>query len=159
MPPDAPPSFEDVPQADFLAQTLKVVGERWSFLILRDMWVLGPRRFGQLQRSLRIARNVLTGRLQTLMAGGVVDRTVYQAHPPRFDYFLTPEGEGLVPPLMLLATWGDRHLSGPAGPPMLLGHRNHGHLADPVTVCRHCGEELTIHTLEAIERSSPGSES
>lgn len=159
MPPDGPPSFEAVPPADLLAQTLKVVGERWSFLILRDLWVLGPRRFGQLQRSLRIARNVLTRRLQTLMAGGVVDRAVYQEHPPRYDYFLTPEGEGLVPTLILLAIWGDRHLSGPAGPPMLLRHRNHGHLADPITVCRHCGEELTIHTLEAIEQSSSAPES
>ena len=130
-----------------LARSLEVVGERWSFLVLRDLWVIGPRRFDQLQRSLKIARNILTDRLDTLVEGGVVERRLYQTRPDRYEYLLTPMGEELVPALLLITNWGDRHFS-PQGEPYLFRHKDHDHLADPVTVCRHCGEELTIRELE-----------
>jgi DNA-binding HxlR family transcriptional regulator len=133
-----------------LARTLELVGERWSFLILRDLWVRGPRKFGQLQRNVNVARNVLSKRLRTLMAGGVVDRRLYHARPERYEYFLTEVGEELVPTLFNLLSWGDRHLAGEAGPPMLLRHRHHDHFADPVTVCRRCGDELTTESVHPV---------
>jgi len=135
-------------EADLLAQTLNVLGERWSFLILRDLWVRGPRRFGQLLRNLQISRNILARRLGTLLDAGVIGRRPYQQHPPRYDYFLTDAGGELVPTLLFLLGWGDRYLAGAAGPPMLFQHRGHEHLADPMTVCRLCGEELTVGVLE-----------
>jgi DNA-binding HxlR family transcriptional regulator len=133
-----------------LARSLEIVGERWSFLVLRDLWVLGPRQFDQLQRSLKIARNILTDRLETLVEGGVVERRLYQTRPERYEYSLSDVGEELVPVLHALTSWGDRHLSGKAGPPMLIQHRDHDHLAEPVTVCRACREELTMHELEVL---------
>src|SRR5581483_409358 len=132
------------------ARTLEIVGERWSLLVLRDMWARGPLRFDQLQRSLKVARNILTDRLDTLVEGGVVERRLYQTRPDRYQYYLSDTGKELVPALMLLLNWGDRHLAGRAGPPMLLHHRDHDHLADPVTVCRVCGDELNIETLEPV---------
>lgn len=133
-----------------IARTLEVVGERWSLLLLRDMWVRGPRRFDQLQRNNRIARNILSDRLDTLVSGGVVGRRLYQSGPDRYEYFLTEMGEELVPTLLSLVAWGDRHTAGEAGPPMLFQHRDHDHMVDPVTVCRHCGDELTMHDLEPV---------
>ena len=137
-------------QACSIARTLEIVGERWSLLILRDMWVRGPRRFDQLQRNLTVARNILTDRLDTLIEGGVVERHLYQTKPDRYEYYLSETGKELVPALLALITWGDRHLAGKAGPPMILQHRGHDHLADPVTVCRVCGEEITINELEPV---------
>jgi len=131
-----------------IARTLEIVGERWSLLVVRDMWVLGPRRFDQLQRSLKVARNILTDRLDTLVEAGVVERRLYQSHPDRYEYFLSDIGQEFIPVLMSLMTWGDRHLAGRAGPPMLVQHRDHDHLAEPVTVCRVCGEELSVDKLE-----------
>jgi hypothetical protein len=103
-----------------------------------------------LQRNLLVARNILSARLGKLMAGGVVDRRLYQAHPERYQYFLTGTGEELVPALYNLLSWGDRHLAGDAGPPMLFRHRHHDHFAEPVTVCRLCGGELTPSSLRAV---------
>jgi DNA-binding HxlR family transcriptional regulator len=137
-------------QACSIARTLEIVGERWSLLVLRDMWLRGPRRFDQLQRNLGVARNILTDRLETLVDGGVVERRLYQTRPDRYEYFLSDIGQELVPTLLSLLTWGDRHLSGTAGPPMLFQHRDHDHLAEPMTVCRVCREELTIGELEAV---------
>lgn len=142
-------------QACSLARTLEIVGERWSLLVVRDMWIRGPRRFEQLQRNLLIARNILTDRLETLIEGGIVDRRLYQTGPERYEYFLTESGAELVPALLTFIGWGDRHLAGKAGPPVLFQHKDHDHLADPVTVCRACGEELGIDDLEAVP--GPGS--
>jgi len=143
-----------MPRRDFglvcsLARSLEIVGERWSMLVLRDLWVVGPMRFDQLQRSLKIARNILTDRLETLIEGGVVERRLYQTRPDRYEYLLTEVGQEFVPVLALITRWGDRHFS-PAGAPYIFRHKDHDHAADPVTVCRQCGEELTIDELEVL---------
>ncbi|HEY4410626.1 MAG TPA: helix-turn-helix domain-containing protein [Acidimicrobiia bacterium] len=137
-------------QACSIARTLEIVGERWSLLVLRDMWVRGPRRFDQLQRNLTVARNILTDRLDTLIEGGVVERRLYQTKPDRYEYYLSEIGAELVPVLLSLVKWGDRHLAGKEGPPSLFRHKGHDHFADPVTVCRVCGDELTINELEPL---------
>ncbi len=125
-----------------VARTLDVVGERWTLLILRDAFN-GVRRFEDFQESLGIARNILTDRLQTLVAQGVLEKRRYQAHPERFEYRLTAKGRDLHPVLVALMQWGDRYLAGEAGPPIVIEHRACGH---PVTVavsCQHCDEPLT----------------
>lgn len=133
-----------------LARSLEIVGERWSFLVLRDLWVLGPRRFDQLQRGLKIARNILADRLETLIEGGVVERRLYQTRPDRYEYVLTKVGEELVPVMHMISAWGDRHVSGASNAPMVFRHKDRDHLADPVTVCRCCREELSIDELEPL---------
>ena len=93
-----------------IARALEVVGERWTLLIIRDV-ALGHRRFDQLLDSLGIASNVLTDRLNRLVAEGVLDRVPYSERPDRFEYRLTKKGGELSIALLALMQWGDRHLS------------------------------------------------
>jgi DNA-binding HxlR family transcriptional regulator len=100
-----------------IARALEVVGERWTLLIIRDVF-RGLRRFDQLQESLGIARNVLTDRLNRLVEEGVLERVRYSARPERYEYRLTSKGVDLNIALTALRQWGDRYLS--EKPPQLL---------------------------------------
>ena len=91
-----------------IAQTLEVVGEWWTLLILRDSF-LGVTRFDEWQRRLGIARNVLSARLDALVEAGVLERRRYQEHPPRDEYVLTRKGTDLAPVLDAMRVWGDRY--------------------------------------------------
>src|SRR5215468_6330907 len=93
-----------------IARTLEVVGERWTLLIVRDVF-LGLRRFDQLQESLGIARNVLTDRLNRLVEEGILERVRYRDRPARYEYRLTAKGLDLNIALTALRQWGDRYLS------------------------------------------------
>ena len=97
-----------------IARTLDVIGEPWSPLILRDVWV-GMNRFDQLQADLGISRKVLTERLNHLVDHGVLERRPYDRRP-RYEYLLTAKGTELVDLLMVMAGWGDKWLAGEAGP-------------------------------------------
>jgi DNA-binding HxlR family transcriptional regulator len=103
-----------------IAKTLEIVGERWTLLIIRDVF-LGLRRFDQLQASLGVARNVLTDRLNRLVEEGILERVPYSERPPRFEYRLTDKGRELGVALTALRQWGDDHLS--EKPPRLLRQR------------------------------------
>ena len=81
-----------------IARTLELVGERWTLLILRDAF-RGIRRFDAFQRSLGVARNVLTDRLQLLVDAGILERHRYSERPPRDEYRLTDRGRDLYPDL------------------------------------------------------------
>ena len=96
-----------------MAATLEVIGERWTILIVRDIF-LGVRRFDDLQRSLGVARNILQTRLERLVEHGIVRKKAYQDHPVRYEYRLTTKGADLWPVLMSLLQWGDqlRHRRG-----------------------------------------------
>ncbi len=100
-----------------IARALEVVGERWTLLIVRDVF-LGRRRFDQLQESLGIARNVLTDRLNRLTDEGILERVRYSERPERYEYRLTTKGRDLNVALTALRQWGDAYLS--EKPPMLL---------------------------------------
>jgi DNA-binding HxlR family transcriptional regulator len=100
-----------------IARALEVVGERWTLLIVRDAF-LGLRRFDEFQANLGIARNVLTDRLNRLVAEGILERVPYSRRPERFEYRLTPKGRELNLALAGLRQWGDRYVS--EKPPSLL---------------------------------------
>ena len=100
-----------------IARTLEIVGERWTLLIIRDVF-LGLRRFDQLHESLGVARNVLADRLNRLVAEGILERVPYSERPPRYEYRLTDKGRELNVALTALRQWGDQHLS--EKPPRLL---------------------------------------
>jgi DNA-binding HxlR family transcriptional regulator len=123
-----------------IARTLDVIGEPWSPLILRDVWV-GMSRFEQLQADLGISRKVLTERLNHLVEQGVLERRPYDARP-RYEYLLTPKGLELVDLLMVMKAWGDRWLAGQAGPPVLYRHHACGQIADVELRCDRCGEPM-----------------
>ena len=98
----------DYPALDCsVAKALEVIGERWSLLIVRSV-MHGNRRFGEMQESLGIARNVLSARLQRLVDEEILERRAYQESPPRYEYFLTEKGKALGPVLKALHGWGER---------------------------------------------------
>ena len=93
-----------------VARTLEIVGERWTWLIVRDAF-LGLTRFAEFQRSLGIARNVLADRLGRLVEHGILERVPYSQRPVRYEYRLTEKGRDLFTALNALRQWGDRYLS------------------------------------------------
>jgi DNA-binding HxlR family transcriptional regulator len=103
-----------------IARTLGVLGERWTFLILRDAFS-GLSRFAQFRDSLGIAPDVLSDRLATLVDYGVMERVAYQdpGSRSRAAYVLTPAGRELGVVLSALQQWGDEHLPWPEGPSIL----------------------------------------
>src|SRR3954451_818945 len=121
-----------------IARALEVLGERWTLLIVRDA-ILGVHRFDDFQRSLGLARNVLTDRLGRLVDAGILERVPYQEHPVRHEYRLTPMGRELGLPVIGLMHWGDRHLAGPDGAPRLTQHRTCGGAVRPALTCETCG--------------------
>lgn len=110
-----------------VARGVDIVGDRWALLIVRDAFD-GVRRFGDFQRSLGMARNILTDRLRLLVAEGILacrpapDGSAYQ------EYVLTPRGEDLFPVIVALRRWGERHLFAPGEPHSVLVRRDTGNM-------------------------------
>jgi len=136
-----------------IARTLELVGERWTILIVREVF-LGTRRFDDFQRNLGIARNVLQTRLERLVEEGILRRELYQARPQRYEYRLTGKGVDLWPVIIALLQWGDRHGASEAGPPVLLLHKGCGGALDSRRRCDRCGADLEAWDVEA--RPGPG---
>jgi DNA-binding HxlR family transcriptional regulator len=134
-----------------IARTLDVAGEWWTPLILRDV-AYGVRRFGAIQEDLGISANVLADRLDTLVAEGILRRSVYQQRPERHEYGLTEKGADLIPALLALMQWGDRWAwAGSRGPVRVL-HERCGHDVRVEVRCVHCERELETHELCAKAR-------
>jgi len=132
-----------------VARTLELVGERWTLLIIRDAF-LGVRRFGDFADRLGIARNVLQDRLERLVEAGVLTKVPYQERPLRHEYRLTEMGRDLWPSIVALLQFGDEHLAGEAGPPMLLLHRGCGGELDARRICKACGTPLELGDVESV---------
>lgn len=94
-----------------IAQSLEVVGEWWTPLILRNILVIGHTRFDDIQASLDIAPTVLTRRLNHLVDTGLLVRSQYSEHPPRFEYVATQAAMDFKPVLKALAKWGKKWTS------------------------------------------------
>ena len=132
-----------------LARSLDLIGDWWSPLIVRDLF-LGIGRFDELVEDLGISRNLLTGRLRALVASGIVDRLAYQRSPVRYEYCLTEAGRDLVPVLLSLMAWGDRWAAPKQGRPILFRHSLCGHEFSARVTCSECGEPLQAHELVAF---------
>jgi DNA-binding HxlR family transcriptional regulator len=126
-----------------IARSLDVVGEPWTPLIVRDLW-LGRNKFDDIEGNLKLSRKVLTQRLKTLVEEGVVERRPYQQNPDRYEYVLTDKGQELANILLALMAWGDRWASHGQGPPMLLRHTSCGKRTHATITCAHCGEPLVV---------------
>lgn len=114
-----------------VARTLDIIGERWTILILRDLFLFGPRRFQDLQNSLSgVAPNTISARIKTLMDAGVIERELYSEHPPRAVYSLTQRGLDLKPALLALRDWGEKYTDGPLAPRLTEGNQ----IESPVSV-------------------------
>ena len=134
-----------------MARALEIVGDWWSPLILRDLF-LGVRRFDELVEDLGVSRNLLTRRLADLVDGGIVEKRAYQDRPARYEYLLTEAGAELVPVLIALTAWGDRWVRPTKGKPIEFVHRSCGHRFSPRIVCSHCGEDVRADQV----RATPG---
>jgi len=121
-----------------IARALEVVGERWSLLIVRNALFAGSTRYSDFQRSLGIATNVLSSRLDGLVDAGVLRRHRYSEQPELFEYLLTDKGRDLAPALVALTEWGDRWAA-PDGPPVLYRHSSCGSAVGHQLVCASCG--------------------
>jgi DNA-binding HxlR family transcriptional regulator len=133
-------------EGESVGRALGLVGERWTLLILREAF-FGVRRFGQLARNLSIPRPTLASRLRTLVDAGVLERVIYTRDPDRYEYRLTDAGRDLFGAVVALMRWGDTHMAGPDGPPIVLRHNACGEIADPRLTCGHCGGEIGIRDV------------
>ena len=138
-----------------VGNTLAVVGERWTLLVLREAF-LGVRRFEQLQRHTGMARNILSDRLQTLVLHGVLRRERYQERPERHEYRLTEKGLDLYPVLLAVMDWGARHAGGRA---MTLTHKGCGATVMPQLACPACGDHVGARDMHAVRDEAPLRES
>lgn len=123
-----------------VARTLERVGEWWSILILRDA-LHGLTRFDQFQKSLDIAPNMLTRRLNSLVESGLLERRQYSERPPRHEYILTDLGRDFRSVLVALNSWGNKHFA-PEGPSVLLVDTTTGEEAEPVMIDGKSGKRL-----------------
>jgi DNA-binding HxlR family transcriptional regulator len=93
-----------------VARALDIIGERWTILILRDLFREGPRKFADFEHSLTgISATTLSARLKKLEEHEILARRFYAEHPPRAEYLLTEKGRTLGPILKLLLDWGTKH--------------------------------------------------
>ncbi len=132
-----------------IARTLDVIGEPWSPLILRDIYV-GIARFDQLQADLGISRKVLTGRLKWLVENDVLERHEYSSRPPRHEYVLTSKGLELCDLLLVMARWGDRWTTGEDGPPVLYRHHACGEVSHVELHCSLCDQPMQARDIDVL---------
>lgn len=138
----------DTPRpASTLDQTLRLVGDRWSILIVRAA-LRGIRRFDDFCADLGIARPVLTNRLCRLVDGGILARERYQEHPPRYEYRLTPAGVALSPALVALIRWAEQHADGGEPGPALV-HAPCGTEFEQGFWCRTCATTFGPSAIRA----------
>ena len=135
------------------------LSDRWTFLILREAF-FGVRRYGQMQRNLGIARNVLADRLRQLVANGMFERVRYRTDPDWYEYRLTERALDVYPVIVGLMRWAERHLATEADANALeLIHRSCGKPAEPYLACSHCHQPLTGRDIDARVRSAGSSPS
>lgn len=134
-----------------IARTLDVAGEWWTPLILRDV-AYGVRRFRAIQEDLGISANILSDRLDGLLAEGILETAVYHERPRRHEYRLTPKGAELLPALLALMQWGDRWMWPRGEGPVRVVHDDCDHDVRVEMRCAHCEREVAVAELRAKAR-------
>ncbi len=123
-------------------RTLNLVGDRWSFLIIREA-LLGVRKFDTFLEELDISRTVLAARLKFLVSRGIMTKRRYSEHPPRYEYRLTPKGSDLYIIGLASISWENKWLTDMGVPEISLKHKKCGNVFNTRIVCSHCGHEVT----------------
>ena len=133
-----------------IGAAVEVLGERPTFLVLREAFN-GIRRFDDMQRRTGMPRQVLSQRLARLVAQGMLRKVPYResGQRSRYEYRLTDKGLDLYPVLVALMEWGDRYSPDPAGPPVMLRHRDCG---EPVRLQLSCAAG---HALSSARDVTP----
>lgn len=123
-----------------VSRALEIIGDKWSFMVVREGF-FGNRRYDKILNELAIAPNILTDRLNRLVASGVFRRRQYRSSPDRFEYLLTDMGLELYGPFIAMLRWGDRWLS-KGKPPLILTHITCGQDFEPVVACNRCNKPI-----------------
>jgi DNA-binding HxlR family transcriptional regulator len=128
-----------------VAATLRVTGDRWSTLLIRESFY-GSSRFDEFQQRLGIATNILTNRLRRLVDLDILDRTAYQHRPARHEYRLTEKGLDLYSVPLSMLVWGDRWVFGDR-PPVRLTHNVCHRQLTPILCCSICRHPISISDI------------
>ena len=141
-------SRSDLPsQSCTVARAVAQVGDEWTLLIVREMF-LGTRRFDEFLRLTGMSSHLLSQRLKKLEAQGSIRRERYSERPPRHEYRLTEKGRDLWTVIIALKQWGDRWLSAEDTPVQIV-HKTCGQVTKPQMTCPDCGEPIEAHDAEA----------
>ena len=135
------------------ARALEVVGERWSLLIIRQAMFAGATRFTEFQRSLGIAPNILSSRLDRFVEAGIMRTRSSRGDQESGEYVLTGKGLDLQPVILALTEWGDRW-SAPDGPPVFYQHEGCGGRVRTHPRCDEC--DTTPAPTQVVVRPGPG---
>ncbi|MEV0321084.1 winged helix-turn-helix transcriptional regulator [Streptomyces sp. NPDC050658] len=136
-----------------VARSVDAIGDWWSLLIVRDAFD-GSRRFGEFQRSLGVAKNILTSRLRTLVAGGVLESVPASDGSAYREYVLAPKGKSLFPVIVALRQWGEENFFAPGEQHSELVDRRQGQPLRALEVLAADGRRLapddtTVHKVSA----------
>lgn len=146
-PPNLAAAIEDKSDA-FVAQTVDIIGDRWTYMIL-SVVVLGARRFDEFERCLGIAPNVLTDRLKRLMEHGMLAQNRYAPGKGRFEYIFTEKSRAFFAVLFSLTLWSEEYLYSPAEPDTVIrDHKLGGHTLKPALCCDQCGTVIEISDVK-----------
>lgn len=136
-----------------VAQSLEILGDWWTLLLIREAF-LGTRRFADFEQRLDISKNVLTQRLNHLVEHGVFERVDVGRHGQRHEYVLSPKGKDLATLLTALRQWGDRWIYGEGNEPLLVLDRRTQKPIPRVRILDEAGEPLRVADMEI--RPGPG---
>ncbi|MFN5085074.1 MAG: winged helix-turn-helix transcriptional regulator [Novosphingobium sp.] len=128
---------------------IELFGDRWSTLVVRACFT-GIHRFDEIQRDTLMASNILSGRIERLLAQGILKAVPYSAHKDRFEYRLTEKGRDLYPVLLAMLHWGDAWYADSKGPPLLLQHKPCDHPLAMRPSCNVCGGTITIENMDFV---------
>lgn len=138
------------PMVCSMEAALKIIGEKWALVALREI-TFGSSRFSDILANTGAPRDILTARLKSLEAAGVIHRELYEQRPPRYDYRLSEAGEQLFGVLDAIRDWGDRYAR--EDPESIVAFRHScGARLQPQVRCGACGEPLAAADVMAERR-------
>jgi DNA-binding HxlR family transcriptional regulator len=132
-----------------IGRALDVLGDWWTLLIVRDAF-FGVRRFGDFERSLGIAKNILSARLQHLVENGIFERVDVGSEGHRFEYRLTDKGEALLPILTALREWSDEWVFGRGNEPVVVLDRRTGRRLPKLRLTDADGRPVSRRDVRAV---------
>jgi len=132
-----------------IAQALEVLGDWWTLLVVRDAF-FGVRRFGDFQRSLGIAKNILAARLAHLVEHEILEKVDVGESGERFEYRLTAKGEALLPVLTTLREWSDEYVFGKGNEPVIVKDRRTERRLPKLRVTDADGRALSRRDLRTV---------
>jgi DNA-binding HxlR family transcriptional regulator len=136
-----------------VANALAIVGERWSLLAVREVF-LGTHRFDQIVENTGASRDILASRLRSLVEAGVLEKRQYEQRPPRYEYVLTESGRALHPVLLALRQWGDEHA--PTDTSASRWQHVCGAVLTPRMICTDCGQPTRSEDITLTPAAVPG---